>query len=362
MGKVQEKRSRMLRTGSAVWAAVLAMAGGAGWMRAQTAAPGPQRPVGDPTLVPRLAVPAQTPPAGAAAPAAKPTFPPVDPKNFTVSSPSPETVNSFLHALWGYDPNRIWSVYAIQPTTAPGVIRVQAYVADKAQPARVAGVTLYITPDGKHVIAGDVAPFGAQPFAETRTLLQQQADGPARGAASKEFEVVEFADLQCPNCKAAQGTMDQLVQDFPQMHFVYQNLPLTSVHPYAMEAAEVGQCVRQAKGDPAFFVYAGKVYDTQVNLTKEQAEATLRAAVTAAGADPEAAMRCANAPETATAVARSVKLAESLGINATPTLVVNGRIVPVSQVPYEVLKRVVVFQGSLDGVTIEQKPSLSTLK
>ena len=51
-------------------------------------------------------------------------------------------------------------------------------------------------------------PFGATPFADIRKTLQASADGAARGATGKDLLLVEFADLQCPHCKEAQGTMD----------------------------------------------------------------------------------------------------------------------------------------------------------
>lgn len=299
------------------------------------------------------------PPAGPVAPV---KFPPVDPKNFTATSPSAETVNSFLHAVWGIDENREWRVMGIQPASVPGFAKVEVLVADKRQPTRLGTYVFLTTPDGKHAVQGDLAPFGAHPFADTREILRQRADGPARGAAGKELELVEFADLQCPNCKAAQGTMDQLVKDFPQAHVVFQNLPLPSVHPFAMQAAEVGNCVRQAKGDPAFFVYAQKVYDTQADLTAAKADITLRAAVSAAGADPAAVMTCAATPATQAAVESSIKLATDLGISSTPSLVIDGRIVSLTQVPYSTLKRVVIYQGQLDGVTVREQPSLTTLK
>ncbi len=289
-------------------------------------------------------------------------FPPVNPKNFTAPSPTVETVNSFLHALWGYDESRSWSVAAVEPTIAPGVVRVQVYFAERSQPGRLGQTVLYITPDGKHALAGEVVSFGAHPFAETRTLLQQQADGPARGAAGKELELVEFADLQCPACKAAQTTMDQLAQDFPQARIVYEDLPLTAVHPLSLQAAAVGHCVHQAKGDAAFFTYAQKVYTAQPELTKENADATLRAAATAAGADPATVMTCSTAQATQDAINSTVKLAADVGISNTPTLVINGRALPLTQVPYDVLKRVIVFQGSLDGITVHEQPSLTTLK
>ena len=341
-----------------------------GVMTAQTAT----SPATPRTLLPGPQVPANGSAAGAvvlggpasqsqqpAAPEAI-KFPPIDPKNFTATNLSTDTIDAFLRAVWGVDDNREWRVAAIEPATVPGFVRVDVLVADKREPTRIGTYRFLVTPDGKHAVQGDLAPFGVHPFAETRAVLQQRADGPARGAAGKDLELVEFADLQCPNCKAAQSTMDQIVKDFPQAHVVFQNLPLPTVHPFAMQAAEVGNCVRQAKGDPAFFVYAGKVYDTQADLTTEKADATLRAAVTAAGADPAAVMTCAASPATKSAVDASVKLATDLGISGTPTLVINGRVLPLSSVPYAALKRVIVYQGQLDGITVKEQPSLTTLK
>ena len=57
--------------------------------------------------------------------------------------------------------------------------------------------------------------FGATPFADRRKLLQASADGPFLGSPTKDLELVEFADLQCPHCKEAQGVMKQLEHDFP---------------------------------------------------------------------------------------------------------------------------------------------------
>src|ERR1035441_10627874 len=76
-------------------------------------------------------------------------FPPADPKYFTASTPSPETVNAFLHVIWGFDPSRVWRVMAIQPTAAPGVSKVVVYVTTKAPDAKVSAATFYTTPDRK---------------------------------------------------------------------------------------------------------------------------------------------------------------------------------------------------------------------
>jgi protein-disulfide isomerase len=146
-------------------------------------------------------------------------FPPVDPKNFTATFPTVDTVNAFLKQMWGYDPNRIFQVAAIAKTPADSLSEVIVFVAERGQPAdQTQNAGFLVLNDGKHAVVGNlVIDFGATPFAEKRAKLQARADGPAHGGASKALELVEFADLQCPHCKEAQSKMDQLVQDYPML-------------------------------------------------------------------------------------------------------------------------------------------------
>ena len=278
-------------------------------------------------------------------------FPPTDPKNFTAASPTTETVDQFLTALWGYDTNRLWRVFSIQSTPAPGVSRVTVLVAEKTANAKVQPTAFFVTPDGKHAIAGDgVIDFGAKPFAANRQILQARADGPSRGASNKDLELVEFADMQCPHCKDAQASMDRLLQDFPNARVVYQNFPIASIHPFAVKAAEYGVCVAKARPD-AFWTYLQAVYDTQGGLTAEDGDATLKAAVTKAGGDPAAVDACAATPATKAQVDASVQLGKDVGVDQTPILLINGHMVPVSpaSIPYETLKQIVAFQAQQDG-------------
>jgi protein-disulfide isomerase len=277
-------------------------------------------------------------------------FPPVNQKYFTATSPSVDTVNAFLKALWGYDTNRIWRVEAIQATAAPNVSKVVVFVSDKTPNAKVQPTAFFVTPDGKHAVAGDVVvPFGATPFADLRKVLQTRADGASRGATSKDLLLVEFADLQCPHCKEAQSTMDQLVKDFPNARVVYQSFPLVDIHPFAFKAAAYGYCVQAQKND-AFFVYSAAVFDTQGALTPETGDETLKNAVTKAGLDPAAIDKCAATEATKDQVNASIKLAQDVGVDQTPMLAVNGHLLPLTGIPYETLKSIISYQASLDGV------------
>lgn len=316
-----------------------------------------------------LAVAAQTAPVptapGTVAPApAAPAnpFPPVNPKFFTATSPTVDTVNAFLTQLWGFDSNRIWSVAAILATNAPGVSKVVVFAGDKSQPGKTQQTVFFTTPDGKHAIADNVIDFGATPFEGTKKLLEARADGPARGAAAKSILLVEFTDLQCPHCKDVQTIIDQISTDFPNARVVIQPYPLVDIHPYAFQAAAEGVCVRKARGDEAYFKYASAVFDTQGALTPDTAQATLDTAVNKAGGDPAAVAACAKTPATTEAVTASLQLGKDLGVDSTPMLFINGQPIPLGGVPYEVLKRIIAYRATTDGTPTRVQPSLKTLK
>ena len=299
--------------------------------------------------------PTTPPPAAAepAAPAAKaPVFPAPDPADFTATTPTKETVNAFMEANLGFEANNMWQVQAIQKTQLPGINRVVVFVGDKMgkqQPYRFAFLT---APDEKHIIVGDrIIPFGVHPFQEYREMIQQRANGAYRGSADKNFELVEFADFQCPHCKEAQANMDKLVTDFPKARIVFQNDPLPSIHPESMLAAEYGTCVAKMAGNAAFFQFASAVFEGQAGLaTSDGATLTLNSSVTKAGLDPEKVAACAKSPETKASVDASMELAKDLDVASVPTLVINGREVPATA-PYETLKQIIEFQLKMDGIT-----------
>lgn len=299
------------------------------------------------------AAPAQAP--AAPAPAGPPSFPKPDPANFTASSPTREAVAAFLKQNWGYDDNRVWEVEAILKTPVEGISKVIVYIGDKTGKQKAQALQFFALPDGKHIIAGEeILPFGEHPYAELRSELQQKANGPYKGSASKDLELVEFADFQCPHCKEAQANMEKLSTDFPKARIVFQNYPLEKIHPQAKRAASYGVCVAKQGGSTAFFQFANAVFDGQDGLSSaDGATLTLNSAVTKAGLDPAKVSACASSPETDKEVEAQVKLAEDSDVTQTPMLVVNGRPLPVSAVPYDTLKKIVEYQAQLDGVSAQ---------
>jgi protein-disulfide isomerase len=292
-----------------------------------------------PTLEPSAPVPAA------------PVFPKPEPANFTAPLPTKETVNAFLEASWGYDETRVWQVQAIMKTPVEGISKVVVFLGDKTGKQKPQALQFFALPDGKHIIAGDeILYFGEHPFAESREKLAKLADGPYRGSASKDLEMVEFADFQCPHCKEAQANMEKLAVDFPKARIVFQNSPIPAIHPQAVNAAAYGVCVAKQGGSTAFFQYASAVFDGQDGLNSaDGATLTLNSAVTKAGLDPAKIAACAATPETRATVDASAKLSADLGVASVPTLMINGRQVP-ANAPYDTLKKIVEYQVKLDGV------------
>ena len=288
-------------------------------------------------------------PAQAADATAGPTFPASSAADFTATSPTKEEVDAFLKASWGYDANRVYQIQRIAKTEVTGITSVVVLVGEKGR-KESGGLQFFVLPDGKHIITGgEILPFGAAPYAENRTTLLKRADGPSEGGASKDLEIVEFADFQCPHCKEAQPTIAKILTDFPNAHFVFQSFPLAQ-HSQAFRAAAYGACVAKLGGNKAFFDYSTAVFDGQAGLTTDDAATlTLNSAVTKAGQSPDKVEACSKTPETKAAIEGDVKLAQDLKVNQTPSLAINGRIIPIGQIDYNVLKTMIAYHVANDG-------------
>ena len=255
--------------------------------------------------------------------------------------PSGEDVNAFLHETFGYDSQLTWKIVGIKSSQAEGLAEVTVQISG---PQGQGEQKFFVTQDGKHAVVGDVIPFGAHPFDTTRELLRQKATGPARGPASAAVTIVEFSDLQCPHCKEAAPTIEKLLTENPNIHFVFQNFPLP-MHNWAMKAAQYADCVGQSSND-AFWKYISSVYAAQSDITAENADQKLTELADSSGVNGKDVAACAAQPDTQSRVEASVNLGKSVDVNATPTLFINGRPVGVNGNNYDVLKQIVDFAAN----------------
>ena len=266
----------------------------------------------------------------------------IDVQRQPANLPSEETVREFLKQTFGYDPSVQLEVLGISQSEMPGVAHVIVRVGGPQQPP----AHLYVTQDGQHAILGEVIPFGVHPFEPARKKLEAQAKGQRTGAtAAPRVLIVEFSDLQCPHCKAAQPIIDKLLADTPGATLVLEPFPLTG-HDWASKAALVGECVAQ-QNQQAFWKYVHGVFDAQDQITAANAPQKLQEIAQTAGVDGAQAMTCSATQPIARRIQDSIDLGMSLGVSGTPTVFINGRkFTSIAGIPYEQLKKVVEFDAS----------------
>jgi protein-disulfide isomerase len=234
--------------------------------------------------------------------------------------PTDATVDSFLHQTFGYQPDLTWKISSIRPSVVPELAEVTVVL---ASPQGQQVSKFYVSPDGQHALVGDIIPFGAKPFDSANKLLEKGITGPSRGPKDAAVTVVEFGDLQCPACKAAQPTIEALVTAEPNARFVFQNFPL-EMHNWAAKGAAYADCVGRASND-AFWKFVSKTYETQSDITAENADEKLTAIADGAGVKGADIAACAVKPETKAHVDASIDLGKSVDVTGTPTLYINGR-------------------------------------
>lgn len=238
----------------------------------------------------------------------------------TADLPSEATVDSFLHQQFGYQPDLTWKISGIRPSVVEGLAEVTVVL---ASPQGQQLTRFFVAPDGQHALVGDIIPFGARPFDPAKQKLEKGISGPERGPKEAAVTIVEFGDLQCPACKAAQPTIESLVTAEPNARFVFQNFPL-EMHNWAAKGAAYSDCVGRASND-AFWKFIAKTYETQSDITAENADEKLTALADGAGVKGSEIAACAAKPETKAHVDASIALGKAVDVTGTPTLYINGR-------------------------------------
>lgn len=256
----------------------------------------------------------------------------------TITLPTHEQVDAAMRRTFGYDSSVTWQIYDIRPSRIPDVADILVAV-NKQQP-----IHLYWSAATQEAVAGDMMPFGPDPYARLRAKLQA-VDGPARGPQQPTITIVDFSDLECPHCKAAQPILEKLAADFPQAKLVFQQFPLpATLHPWAMKAALYADCAGKMDKD-AFWKYIDTVFENQGSIALATADDQLKGFAAPVGLDGSKLAACAAGPEAEGRVKKSMDLGQSLDINETPTVFINGRQVRgIATIPYDQLKSLVQFE------------------
>ena len=151
---------------------------------------------------------------------------------------------------------------------------------------------------------------------------------PALGSASAPVTIVEFSDFQCPFCQRVAPTLKQVRDKYgDKVRIVWKDFPLTQIHPQAFKAGEAAHCAgEQGK----FWEYHDRLFANQQMLQVDD----LKQHAGAVGLDAAKFAACLDTGKYGERVRDGVAQGTRLGVNSTPTIYINGRLLSGAQ-PFE---------------------------
>jgi protein-disulfide isomerase len=159
-----------------------------------------------------------------------------------------------------------------------------------------------------------------------------EGESPSRGPANAPVTIIEFSDYECPFCKRAEPTVEQVVAAYPdKVRLVYRNYPLP-FHKSARPAAEAAMC---AKAQGKFWEYHEKVFKAS-----SLDEASLKQIAGDVGLDQAKFDTCLANKEGSKEIEQDIADATAVGVRGTPAFFINGRMISGAQ-PFEKFKVII---------------------
>jgi len=180
---------------------------------------------------------------------------------------------------------------------------------------------------------------GFRKFQQNFTRLKVDTDSdPFHGAADARLTMVEFSNFECPHCRKAHYILQTILPGYRnQVKLVFKNLPF-DFNPSAKALAQLGEA---AQKQGKFWPLHDLIFERQKQFGKTPLDRdALMQLARDAGLDMARIEKDFDDPAAAKAVLADVHEAKRLGINGTPTFLLNGLLLR-GMPPPAILKRVI---------------------
>lgn len=168
-------------------------------------------------------------------------------------------------------------------------------------------------------------------------------NSPTKGTADADVILFKFSDFQCPYCAVAAGNMKEFMGNHEDnVLYVYKNLPLTAIHDQAMPAARAAWAAQQ---QGKFWLYHDALFIHQDRLGED----LYLEIAQLLDLDLEQFNSDRSSDASLAAIEQDLALAEELGLNSTPTFLMNDFLIPPGA-PLEFFEEIrAKFQAYIDG-------------
>jgi protein-disulfide isomerase len=149
-----------------------------------------------------------------------------------------------------------------------------------------------------------------------------------RGNPKAKVKIVEMSDFECPTCGRAHKKIEPIIaKNLDKVDYYRLDLPLFEHHEWAMDAALGARAI--ARVAPAkYWSYENWVFENQEAIVnrKQPFEKTLREFCEDNDISWPAVEKITKSPAERVALLDQVSRAFDIGINSTPTYIVNGQV------------------------------------
>ncbi len=143
---------------------------------------------------------------------------------------------------------------------------------------------------------------------------------PTLGPSDASVTVIEFSDYECPSCRQAHDDVKKVREIYQgKIRWVFKDYPLKR-HEHAKKAAEASRCAADQK---KFWEYQDLLYGSKDPLTADH----MKELAKGLGLNQEQFAQCLDTGKHAAAVEKALEEAQAVGVDRTPTFIVNGRMV-----------------------------------
>jgi protein-disulfide isomerase len=144
-------------------------------------------------------------------------------------------------------------------------------------------------------------------------------DDPYLGPEIAGVTVVEFADFACQYCREEFSIIRELAVLYPQVKFIFRDLPLVNIHENALPAAIAANCAgKQNK----FWAFHDQLYLNQDQLGQDLYQQIAKNI----NLDFNQWQLCLTNPAIRQEISADINDAAQLGAIGTPTFVINGKV------------------------------------
>lgn len=145
-------------------------------------------------------------------------------------------------------------------------------------------------------------------------------DNPTLGSPTNPVTIVAFIDFECPFSQEGHPIFKSVVETYGvAVKVVFKQLPLTSIHANALNAAEAAACANE---QGKFWEYYNYLF-----ATKKLSGADLKAGAATVGLETDTFTACQKNAKYRAAIERDVNDAIALGVRGTPTYFVNNEVI-----------------------------------